>query len=908
MTAEPQRVTTQDLNQLLADAVSDEVSGRLESSLAGLVIVVAELCSQGRIHQYLFEWLARLHAALGEHEAAERALAVGLRIAQDKAHRPGAFRMELALVRNACEALEMSTATARLAELRDGSGNVLSDPSPHRREQILEWVRRIHFAEQPATNVAVLQVEAALTIAELWAQQGKYRSALWLTDGVDGLIGSAASTVRRDQIELLRSEWELAAGHFEDCQRRLASLRTSGPIDEVRLALVCARVALACGALSQALLQLETLATAPLSAPTLFAYAVVMRIAVHAELNQHVAAEALATEAIAQLGDGPEMASLVRLVKRARQGAVVRRRSVLELWEASLVPGEARPEDAPMLLPLGLDKASFGAAWVDAINQILVALEAGELDRARNQQRSLERLTEGVESRYVEARVQLSAAMVQYYHGPTEAIVETFQVLAAALRAMGARGEAAQATRFAAWACARHRRFDDYTRLATRAAADLDAIASELDPAQRVLFMLNKWNGRDELVAGRMRDLLGRARQPRRGQLIRSFREIGELTHWPIADALGGDNANLLASTATSDAAARWLAERLATTRSRPFRARGLTLRSTLSLWRVPSRTLILHYHALPDRTYMFRVARGHIDVRTLPVGRVHLNLDYQQAVTSPEQMTWLAANLGITEALADFPGIRRLVMVPHHEIAEVPFAALPAGAGPLCGRVEITQLDRVDHLRPRWRRARCTRFIVVGLSKYLGSGFRDLDAAEREANEVAKAFGADAATEAYLGAQASRPAVLAALPTASHVHVAAHGEFDANQPADSGIILRDGSARGYTTVSLAELRRLDLRKVHLVTLATCRSAKAAALPGRERICLPSALLDAGARGVIASLWPVQDQPSVDLMVKLYQRMRTERPSAALAHLQAEAAAESLAPDMWAGLAFYGND
>jgi hypothetical protein len=107
---------------------------------------------------------------------------------------------------------------------------------------------------------------------------------------------------------------------------------------------------------------------------------------------------------------------------------------------------------------------------------------------------------------------------------------------------------------------------------------------------------------------------------------------------------------------ATSAVAARWLTERMATRRARPYRASSLTLRSALSLWKVPSRTLILHYHVLPDRTYLFRIARRFIDVRRLPIGRVHLQMDYREAAANAEQLTWLAANLGITEALADFP------------------------------------------------------------------------------------------------------------------------------------------------------------------------------------------------------------------------------------------------------------
>jgi CHAT domain-containing protein len=121
------------------------------------------------------------------------------------------------------------------------------------------------------------------------------------------------------------------------------------------------------------------------------------------------------------------------------------------------------------------------------------------------------------------------------------------------------------------------------------------------------------------------------------------------------------------------------------------------------------------------------------------------------------------------------------------------------------------------------------------------------------------------------------------------------------------------GSSDGsYQTLTLHELRDLDLRRLQLATLATCRSAEHARLPGRERVCLPTALLDAGARGVIASLWPVDDEPSVEVMRMLYHELRSHRPATALARTQAALAsqprAQRLPARQWAGLVFYGNE
>jgi CHAT domain-containing protein len=145
---------------------------------------------------------------------------------------------------------------------------------------------------------------------------------------------------------------------------------------------------------------------------------------------------------------------------------------------------------------------------------------------------------------------------------------------------------------------------------------------------------------------------------------------------------------------------------------------------------------------------------------------------------------------------------------------------------------------------------------------------------------------------------------VLGALREAAHVHIAAHGSIDHDDPAQNGILLRNGE--GYRTLTLHELRRSDASRVQLATLATCRSAQSALLPGGARICLPTALLDAGARGVIAALWPVEDESSVAIMEALYRHLRTERPSVALARTQSEMCHRPAS--QWAGLVFYGND
>jgi CHAT domain len=909
MIAEPTGLSDAALDELLADASAAEAEGRIEDALASLTIAVAELVERNQVFQYPFEWLARLQCELGDFASAERSLLVGRAIAEQAAHAAGVFRMDVARARVAVAAADHGRAAALLAEL-GGDGEPLGLPTTERIAEIAAWLAALRFAERTERTVAVLQAEAALAIAELWAEQGKYRSALQLVDRLAAPIATAGAAIRGEQVELLRIEWLLAAGELAEAGRRLAQIAPGDGVDAIRLAVVRARTALLAGRLAQALRELDILDRAPVTEPRLFASATALRVALQCELNLLDAAEATAAAAIAKLETDPGAQPLLALLDRARRGAALRRRSAIALWELpALIPGAASAPGESGRIDLELPpeaSSSFAAVWTTAANRVLIALEAGDVAVALARHRELAEVTRGVESSYIAARVRLSAALVEQHRAPGESTVRELLDIAGQLGAIGARQDAAQAMRFAAWTSARLGRVVDYAAFARCAGDLIDEIAAELDPASRTLYLMNKWNGRDEFVAGRMKQLFtGSEPFPRasRRAILRAFHDVDALTRWPIDEAFGDEQATRLAGNATSDMVMQWVAERLSPAGKR-VRSGGFALRSTLGLWWFPARTLVLHYHVLADRSYVFRIARGHLDVRLLPVGRVQLRLDMRRALDDRAQLAWLASQLGITDAVARFPGIRRLVVIPHDAVANVPFAALPVGDELLCERVAISQLDRLSRLRRGRSRGPVDRLITVGLSDYAGSRYPDLPATEVEARTVADALGAGT-TQALVGPAASCERVREALPGATHLHIAAHGAFDPMRPADSGVVLRERG--GHATLTLHELRRIDLRRMRLATLATCRSAESAQLPGRERICLPTALLDAGARGVIASLWPVEDAPSVSIMRGFYERLRGEPPATALARVQADRRRTEPARN-WAGLVFYGNE
>jgi CHAT domain-containing protein len=135
---------------------------------------------------------------------------------------------------------------------------------------------------------------------------------------------------------------------------------------------------------------------------------------------------------------------------------------------------------------------------------------------------------------------------------------------------------------------------------------------------------------------------------------------------------------------------------------------------------------------------------------------------------------------------------------------------------------------------------------------------------------------------------EATRAALLEALPGAAHVHLACHGRFDPGDPLRSGVELADG------TLSLREL--LDgraLEGVRLVALSACQTAvtEFRRVPD-EAVGLPTACLRAGAAGVVSTLWSVADASTALLMVRFWE-LRLGRggappadPAAALRHAQ----------------------
>ena len=286
----------------------------------------------------------------------------------------------------------------------------------------------------------------------------------------------------------------------------------------------------------------------------------------------------------------------------------------------------------------------------------------------------------------------------------------------------------------------------------------------------------------------------------------------------------------------------------------------------------------------------------------------------------------------------------QRLILVTDGILQYVPFNILEHSAiakEPMISRFDIVEMPSASALaiarRERMNRQRGSKLLIgfgdaVFSSDYspqpltvdannlaerskVGSRFKNLPRlfyAKRELRAIGELAGTDAAF--YTEYNATRDKFRSVdLSQYRILHVVTHGVLDDERPELSGLVLSlvDADARpvdGF--VSLADIYKLRA-PVDLVVLSACHTALGQKLRGEGLIGLTRGFMYAGASGVVASLWRVDDRATAELMKHFYTNMlqRGMGPSAALRAAQNEIRSQPKwsSPYYWAGFTFQGD-
>jgi CHAT domain-containing protein len=302
--------------------------------------------------------------------------------------------------------------------------------------------------------------------------------------------------------------------------------------------------------------------------------------------------------------------------------------------------------------------------------------------------------------------------------------------------------------------------------------------------------------------------------------------------------------------------------------------------------WLAPG-ALLLHFYAYDDELIGIAVTRDTArPVRlaaptpqlTAAVRRFHGAVsDRTSSAARRTERGQPLADLLLEPFAAELGDVERVIVVPHGNLAMLPFGVLPFGGDVLAASHQVSYLPAASLLDPR-RDDDATTFdmaaptLVVGNPAYgRERGMPALPGAEVEAVTVARLR----KQEALRGPAADRAAVLGGLPTARIVHLATHGLLIEGAPYSAELALA-----GADSLTIPDLAGVGAA-VDLAVLSACDSGRGRATSAGDVVGLTRAFLSAGVRQLVTSLWPVDDRLACLTMVGFHRELLGGRPPAA---------------------------
>ena len=187
-----------------------------------------------------------------------------------------------------------------------------------------------------------------------------------------------------------------------------------------------------------------------------------------------------------------------------------------------------------------------------------------------------------------------------------------------------------------------------------------------------------------------------------------------------------------------------------------------------------------------------------------------------------------------------------------------------------------------------------------------------DLPNAAKEVEYLSKLFEA----KAFLKSEARKDVVLELLGKASLIHIAAHGE-----PTRGEILLAPNSSSGQPCPDVSKpesylLTQRDIMsvsvKARFVVLCCCDTGQGK-ISSEGVIGITRAFLAAGARSVLAALWPIHDSATKDFMKKFYAELFEETSvcealKRAMNFFQKHEKEHYRSIKIWAPFTIYGED
>ncbi|KIM28601.1 hypothetical protein M408DRAFT_23647 [Serendipita vermifera MAFF 305830] len=140
------------------------------------------------------------------------------------------------------------------------------------------------------------------------------------------------------------------------------------------------------------------------------------------------------------------------------------------------------------------------------------------------------------------------------------------------------------------------------------------------------------------------------------------------------------------------------------------------------------------------------------------------------------------------------------------------------------------------------------------------------LPSTESEVRQV-KGIAGDICVQNLTSAEATTVRVMQGMKESNWIHLACHGIQDNKESMRSGFLLHD------KTLELSEIIREPLPKADFAFLSACQTAKGDENVAEESVHLAAGMLFSGCKGVIGTMWSIQDNDAPKVAKAVYEWM-----------------------------------
>lgn len=320
-----------------------------------------------------------------------------------------------------------------------------------------------------------------------------------------------------------------------------------------------------------------------------------------------------------------------------------------------------------------------------------------------------------------------------------------------------------------------------------------------------------------------------------------------------------------------------------------------------------PDEALVEYYYSAPDFFAFVLTSSGLTAVRLDSSGLLDGVRQYRKLLESAGSAEYLSLSRRLYDQLfrplADGIRGKNLIVVAHGPLHYLPFNALYDGQTYLIERYSLRMLPSASVLKYlRTKPVDKQGNILAFGNPDLGDPKFDLAYAQDEAIAITRNR---PQSRVLLRKDANETALRQYGGEFRYLHFATHGEFDADAPLKSALLLaKDDLNDGMLTVDKLYSLKLD---ADLVTLSACETGLGKIANGDDVVGLTRGFLYAGSRSIVASLWQVDDLATAHLMTRFYDNLQRTDKREALRQAQLDTRKKYTHPYYWAAFQITGS-